>query len=267
MRAHIPQLSLSVLLGEHVRLRLAVVLLIALLASAFLACGGGKFDPAYQAGQLACDGHAKKSYHYTVKVLEEQVAVPPATPDPNTPPAMASWDIQGAVEGGDRIGSLDAHQHNEVTGGAGDVEVIFLENGDSFFNLGDEWKAVSDATGSVNLAFQPLNICNALAPDADTTKLGASVAESVNGIPSLKFSFQDLPSEFTARIPDLTGGDAGNQIKTISGSVWVAERGNLITKLEVTGSGQYPDGQKAIDLDLKFEVSELDTEVSVKAPI
>lgn len=264
MRARLTPLILpSVLLRVRAHLFLAIVVLIAAFASAFIACGGGNYDPVYQPGPLACEGLGKKSYHYTVNVVEEQTTapLPPATPVTNGLNPRASWDIQGGVEAGDRVGSIDAAQHNEVTGGSGDVEIISLESGDVFYNIGQGWKV-----GSAGLAFQPMNVCNALAQDADTTKLGDGVPETINGVPSLKFSFNKLASQFTAREPDFAGGDADNYIKSLDGSVWIAEKGNLITKLDLTGSGQYEDGQKTISITLKFEVSDLDGDVKVEAP-
>ena len=248
---------------------LGVTGLIAVLALAIAGCSGGSSDAAFKPGPLACDGLGTKSYHYTVNVKEEVKALestpaPPATIAPRGVPAVTvTWDIQGAVQGGGKGGSIDATQHNAVQGGSADVETIALESGDDFYNIDKGgWQK---ATGGPS--FEPLTVCNSLSPDADTTKLGAGVSETVNGVASQKFGFQGLSSQFIARLPDFGGGsDAGAYIRTLDGTVWVAEKGNLITKLDITGTGQYPNGQ-TISVTLQFEVKDLGGDVTVRAPI
>jgi hypothetical protein len=241
--------------------------LIAVLGLAIAGCSGGASDPAFKPGPLACDGLGTKSYHYTVNVTEEVKALastpaPPATLSPHgASPGVVTWDIQGVVQGGNKVGSIDAKQHNAVEGGSGDVETIALEGGATFYNIGQGW--LPSSTGPT---FPPLNLCNSLAPDADTTKLGVGVPEAVNGVASLKFSFQGLSSLFIAREPEFAGGDAGAWVRTLNGAVWVAEKGNLITKLDVTVTGQYPNGQP-ISVAIKFEVSDLGGDIKVVAPI
>jgi hypothetical protein len=156
-----------------------------------------------------------------------------------------------------------------VEGGSSDIENIALESGDLFFNINKGgWQRPTGgqpATGGPS--FEPLNICNSLSPDADTTKLGAGVSETVNGVASQKFGFQGLSSQFIARLPDFGGGSfAGSYIHNLDGTVWVAEKGNLITKLDIAGTGQLPDGHP-ISVTLQFEVRDLGSDVTVRAPI
>jgi hypothetical protein len=245
---------------------LALAGLMGVLGVAIAGCSGGS-DPAFKAGPLACDGLGTKSYHYTVNVKEEvkpleSTPLAPVTSAPGPPAATLTWDIQGVVQGGNSIGSIDAKQHNATRGGSGDVETIYLESGVGYYTVGRGWQASSGGP-----SFQPLNLCNALSADADTTKLGEGVPETVNGVASRKFSFQGLSSLFVARQPDFGGGsDAGTYVRTLDGSVWVAEKGNLITKLDLTGTGHYENGA-SISVTVKFEVSDLGSDVKVRAPV
>jgi hypothetical protein len=240
--------------------------LIALLGLAIAGCSGGSGDPAFKPGPLACDGLGTKSYHYTVNVKEEvkeSTPVPPATIAPGIIPALTvTWDIQGGVQGGANGGSIDAKQHNATQGASADVETIALENGDDFYRINKGgWQ---QAPGGPS--FEPLVVCSSLSPDVDTTKLGAGVSEAVNGVASQKFGFQGLSSLFIGRLPDFGGGsNAGIYVRTLAGTVWVAEKGNLITKLDVTGTGQYPNGQP-ISVTLQFEVRDLGGDIKVSAP-
>lgn len=243
--------------------------LIAVLALAIAGCSGGSSNPAFKPGPLACDGLGTKSYHYTMSVKEQVDALastpaPPVTIAPRIVPAASlTWDIQGAVQGGGNGGSIDATQHDATQGGSANVETIALDNGDIFYNVsGGGWKPGGSAP-----PFKPLVVCNSLSPDADTTKLGAGVSEAVNGVASQKFGFQGLASQFIARLPDFgASSDAGAYISTLGGTVWVAEKGNLITKLDITGTGQYPNGQ-AISVTMQFEVKDLGGDITVRAPI
>ncbi len=247
--------------------------LIAVLALAIAGCSGGSSDPAFKPGPLACDGLGTKSYNYTVNVKEqvnalESTPAPPVTIAPRIVPAASiTWDIQGAVQGGGKGGSIDATQHNATQGGSANIETIALESGDDFYNVDQGgWQQDTTQQGPRGPSFEPLTVCNALSPDADTTKLGAGVSETVNGVASQKFGFQGLSSLFINRLPEFAGGDAGSYISTLDGTVWVAEKGNLITKLDITGTGQYPNGQ-TISVTLQFEVKDLGGDIKVRAPI
>lgn len=248
---------------------LVVTGLIAVLALAIAGCSGGTSDSAFTPGPLACNGLGTKSYHYTMTVTEqvkalESTPAPPVTIAPRiVPAATITWDIQGAVQGGGKGGSIDATQHNSTQGASADIETIALESGDDFYNVnGGGWKLAPGGP-----SFEPLTVCNSLSPDVDTTKLGAGVSETVNGVASQKFGFQGLSSQLIARLPDFGGGsDAGVYIRTLDGTVWVAEKGNLITKLDITGTGQYPNGQ-TISVTLQFEVKDLGGDIKVRAPL
>jgi len=239
------------------------------LIAAFVACGGDDDDSAFQAGQLRCDGFGTKNYHYTMKVFEEVKPFegPAPTPVNLTQPITVLWDITGANEGGDHGGSIDAKQYNEVSGTGGESETILLDNDEGYVDIGQGWRKVENPERPPNVPFWPIFTCRALAPDIDTTKLGPSESETINGVPSQKFSFAITDSDFLARHPDFGGGShAGANIHAISGSIWVADKGNLMTKLDLSSEGQYPTGQE-ITVTMQFEVSDLDADIKVRAPI
>ena len=134
-------------------------------------------------------------------------------------------------------------------------------------DIGRGWRKNDNPARPPNVPFWPIFTCRALAPDVDTTKLGPSQAETINGIPSQKYSFTNMTSDFIARHPDFgAGSQAGHYVHNLSGSVWVAEKGNLITKLDLAADGQYPTGQK-ITVTMKFELSDLGADIKVRAPI
>jgi hypothetical protein len=240
-----------------------------LIAAMLVACGGSGSDTALQPGVISCDGLGKKSYHYSMNVVEDVKAYdgPAPTPTNLTSPLTITWDITGANEGGDNGGAIDAKQHNDIGGTGGDSETILLEDDEGWVDIGHGFKKSDNPAQPANVPFWPIFTCRALAPDIDTTKLGPAQAEAVNGVASQKFSFQNMTSEFIGRHPDFgSGSQAGTNIHTISGSVWVADQGNLITKFDITADGQYKTGQK-ISITMKFEVSDLDTDIKVRAPI
>jgi hypothetical protein len=247
------------------------LLLLSVLLLFILACsGGGDDDPLFTPGPLLCDSMGTKSYHYTVKAKQE-IKEPEGTPVPGeTPPRSAvtlTWDIQGALEGGEIRGSIDSKQHNAAGNSVGEIEIIILENGEAYYKISNtDWRKPSNPDRPQPLQFEPRVICEALSPDVDTTKLGAGVAETINGTPSQKFSFEDLPSEFFSRHPNFGGGsEVAVNIHSISGSIWVAEKGNLVSKVDIIGEGQYPNGQ-AISVSILLELADLGSDIKVAAP-
>ena len=241
-----------------------------LVAALFVACSGGDDSSAVtEPGPLACDGLGTQSYHYTTNVVEDVKAYDGPIPAPTDLilPLVVKWDISGANEGGDNGGSIDAKQHNEVGGTGGDSETILLDNNDGYVDIGHGWQKSDNPNRPPTVPFWPIFTCRALRPDIDTTKLGPGQPDTINGVPSKKYSFENMASEFIARHPDFTGGSqAGKNIHAISGSVWVADKGKLITKLELTADGQLPTGQK-ISVTMQFELSDLGADIKVRAPI
>jgi hypothetical protein len=242
-------------------------------AAIFAACGSSGDDPALQDGPLKCDGMGTHSYHYTVNAAQEvkeftgTVAPSPRPQDVPHGPVKLSWDVQGALEGGKTVGDIDAKQHNVAGGASGDIETIALETGDAFYDLGSGWTKNDNPSRPPPIQFEPRIVCNSIAPDIDTTKLGTGTSETINGTPSKKYTFDNLPSGYWRRQPDFGGGsDVGNNVGTISGSIWIAEKGNMITKLDVHATGAYPNGQE-IDVSVKMELSDVGGDVKVEAPL
>jgi hypothetical protein len=247
--------------------RRSCIVLIGLLAVVTLAaCGGGGSIAAFKPGPLACDTLSTGSYQYQAQVTQALVAAT-GTPAPSAaaprPPFTFSETIQGAVSGGTKfqvtINTSDGF--NTTT-----AQAIQLDNNVGYLNSGEGWQQQDTSKRFLPLPYRPADLCNALAPDIDTSKLGTPQADKVNGIDSQSFALTNFPSQYFTRDPDFGGGsDAGSLIKTIDGTVWVANSGGYLTRMDITGIGQYPNGQ-SINVRLTFQVSDVGSSVDVKAP-
>lgn len=241
------------------------------LAAVFGGCSGGNSTAAAKPGPLVCDTLGSGSYHYTERVayavsaLSGSPSPPPVTSPADVPqPAFSlSDDIRGAVQGP----NIDATMHTVIGSAPGsDVEMIILAGGQGFLKLNTGWTQASSLNRPVPLPYQPNQLCAALAPDVDTTRLGAGQPEAVNGVSSQKFTLQGLPTSFFANEPDFGGGsDFAAYIKTLDGTIWVADQGNFITKLDITGAGQFPNGQP-ISVAITLELSDLGADIKIEPP-
>lgn len=242
------------------------------LAALFGACGGGNSTAAAKPGPLVCDTLATGSYHYTEHVV---LAVNDLSGSPSPPPVPTasgrshsafslSTDGQGSVQGA----NIDAAIRTDTGNSIGDYEVILLADNQAFVRLSGGWqKAENTSNRPVPVPYQPDQICKALAPDVDTTKLGAGQPETVNGVSSQRFTLHASATSFFANEPDFgSQSDVGANIKTLDGTIWVADQGNFITKLDITGVGQYPNGQP-ISVKMTFELSDLGADIKIGPPL
>lgn len=141
-----------------------------------------------------------------------------------------------------------------------------LADNRGFLKLDNNWTEANTTTRPIPLPYQPNQLCTALAPDIDTTKLGAGQAETVNGISSQKFTLQVLQTSFFANERDFgSGSDVAANIKTLDGTIWVADSGNYPTKLDISGVGQYSNGQP-ISVKMTFELSDVGGDITIGAP-
>jgi hypothetical protein len=232
---------------------------------AFLsACGGG--SPAvFKPGPLVCDTLSSQSYQYQVQATL-QVDAMAGTPPPSTgafdPAHTFTETIQGAVSDG-------KYFQVTVDNNDGHSDTIFqasqLDNNVGYTNLGDGWN-VRDVSTAALIKYFPPEVCSALAPDVDTSTLGTAQAEQVNGIASQRFAFTNLPTQFFTRDTDYgAGSDAASYLHDVNGMIWVANSGGYPTKLDMTGTGQYPNGQP-LKVRLTFQVSDVGKSVDLKAP-
>ena len=146
------------------------------------------------------------------------------------------------------------------------IFVVSVADNQAFVRLSGVWqKADNTSNRPVPLPYQPDQICKALAPDVDTTKLGAGQPETVNGVSSQRFT---LHSSATSFFTNEFGGqsDIAANVKTLDGTIWVADQGNFMTKLDITGVGQYTNGQP-ISVKITFELSDLGADIKIGPPL
>jgi hypothetical protein len=243
------------------------IVLIALLASAVLtACGGGDSIAAFKPGPLVCDTLSTQPYQYQVQATEEIVRVA-GTPAPSAAafkqPFTLTETIQGVVSDATKFQvTIDnSDGYNTTT-----LQAIQLDNNIGYLNSGDGWKQQDTSKRNLPVRYRPVDLCNALSPDVDTSKLGTPQADKVNGIDSQSFALLSLPSQYFVRDPDFgASSDVGRLIKSVDGTVWVANSGGYLTRMDIAGTGKYPNGQ-SIKVRLTFQISGVGKGVDVKAP-
>jgi hypothetical protein len=248
------------------RLTLLMLCGLCVLAASLAACGGGGSNVVYQPGPLVCDTFSKASFRYKVHA-EQKVDPVVGTPVPDKPVLGAytlTEDILGNVQDGTKFDASTTTTGSGLTPHTS--EVIKLSDTLGYFNNGSGWSAVNaTAARPLPLRYQPQILCEALAPDADTSKFSGGQTEDVNGVNSHRYSFSGLSAQFLARESDFGGGSQiANAIQTLDGTVWVADKG-YPTKFELSGAGPLSSGQLN-SLNLTFEVTDMGADVSVQAP-
>jgi hypothetical protein len=231
--------------------------------AAFLsACGGGS---AFKPGPLVCDALSTQSYQYQLEAtlhVDAMTGTPPPSTGGFSLPFTFTETIKGVVSDGKRF-------HVTVDNNDGYSDTVFealqLDNNVGYENRGDGWKTMDTSRGTLIKYFPP-DVCSALAPDVDTSKLGTPQAEQVNGIASQRLALTNLPTQFFTRDADYGGGsDAASYIQSVNGTIWVANSGGYPTKLDMTGAGQYPNGQP-LKVRITFQASDVGKSVDLKAP-
>lgn len=215
---------------------------------------------------IACDTFRQKSYRYTVEGMLEVTAiegtpVPSAAPGPN--PYTFAESIEGSVEDGANIRVAVSNTDGINTT---NFEGIELDDGRGWTNFdGGGWEQQDTTERPLPIRYRPAIICEAIAPDLTSSVL-AGEPEEVNGVASTRYTLDDVPPAFFAR--DLDFGAASDLFqygKTADATVWVADDGDYLTKLDITGYAQYPAGQP-MTMRLVFELGELDDGIAVDAP-
>jgi len=237
------------------------------LVLAVAACGGGGSDiadPSVSPGAVACDALLSQSYEYHVKVDLDvgPVPTPPAPTGQGKSPFHFTTTIQGKIQDGAKV---DANINNTDGANMATFEAIQIGNtGYLNFGEGQGWQASDTSQRGIPLPYLPDGLCQALTPDINTMTLGSSQDELVNGIDSSTYTLADLPTQFFLKAPDF-GGDSGDMIKAVSGSVSIAKKGLYPSKFDITGTGTYPSGQ-VLTVQLAFEVSNMQGDITVTAP-
>lgn len=247
--------------------RRSSIVLIGLLAVAVLAaCGGGDSAATFKPGPLVCDTLSTGSYQFQAQATQELVAVT-GTPGPSAAALKPTFTLSETIQGGVSNGTkLQVTINNSDGGNTTTLQAIQLDNNVGYLNFGDGWKVQDTSKRSLPVRYHPADLCNALAPDIDTSKLGTPQADKVNGIDSQSFALTNFPSRYFARDPDFGApSDAGSYIKVVDGTIWVANSGGYLTKMDITGTGQEPTGQ-LLKIRLTLQVSDVGKSFDVKAP-
>jgi hypothetical protein len=209
-----------------------------------------------------CDVLAGQSYKYALDATETVGALQ-GTPPPSTSPALGPFTfnetVQGKVDGGKNIEASVVNSSGSDTATFQVIEVGGVEYLNR--NTGSGWTKESSA-----YIHNPADTCTALAPDIDTRTLATGQPQTVNGIDTHMYTITAMKTQFVAREPAYgSGSDAGTYANTMNGTIWIADSGNYVAKMDLTTAGTYPSGQP-ISVELKFEVSDMGNSQGVSAP-
>jgi hypothetical protein len=241
----------------------------ALVALATFACGGDDDDDvAFTPGTVDCDTLINGSYRYNVSI--HYIVDPSPTPlpsgaGPGHPAVDLRQELVGSVEDADSFAAEMTFIDRSVASTTGAMH----DDGRGWLQSGGRWtEQVASAERPVGdlVPYLPKNFCQALAPDIDTT-VSDRESEDVNGIRSQRFNYTDFVTDFPDRTPDFGGGsDVGVLINEFDGSVWVANNGNFISKIDMSGEGTYPDGA-VMHFSIAYEISDLGADINLEPPI
>lgn len=253
------------------RKTLGLFTLAAIAAVAASACGGDDDGGvAFTPGTVVCDALANTSYRYNASVHFVVDAAPTPTPEgvvPGPGAADIAQVILGAVEDAD---SYQAEMtFNQAGASAPTTTGAIHDDGKAWLQSGGRWtpQVTEGSSRPVELIpYLPKTLCAALAPDVDAMAPDHA-SEDVNGVPSQRFDYALLTSDFPDRSPDFGGSsDVGSMINVFSGSVWVANDGNFISKMQMSGQGRYADGS-VLHFEISYEVSDWGSDVKVEPPL
>lgn len=234
-------------------------------ALVLVSCGGD--EEVVAVDRLKCEALAgKDSHHFTSRTAFEVTDTGeggPAEPTDLVPFAV-SWEVEADVtdQGEKKQGIVKTSDGGSVT----EKEIIEIgSEAWTTLNRDSDFIKLQGVDGAV--PFPPDETCQALVEDIDLASL-SGVEESVNGIGSLKYEIDGLPSTALADVPSIGGSaDAVTVIDDYDGAIWVASDG-YISKLELSGSGQYEGGRRAMGVEISFEYSDInDVDTDIVAPI
>jgi hypothetical protein len=239
----------------------------ALLVLASTACGGDDDDEAtaFDAGSpVVCDTLSNESYTYNAmfQFTVEAPEVRPTGVPPGPESTQFTQDIAGEHEDADSFKATtvasDTFREYPAVSAVYDDGRVWTSN-----PTGWTEQPPRERLGD-NIPYRPVDVCTALAPDIDTT--WDTESEEINGVDSHRFDVEGLVSDFPDRSPGLGGGaDIAQLVNEFDGSIWVAEDGAYVTKMELTGSGTYPDGT-ALSVIFAYEITEMDADIDIAPP-
>jgi hypothetical protein len=237
----------------------------ALLILTSAACGDDDDQAtAFDAGNpVVCDTLANQPYTYTstFQFLTGAPEVRPTDVMPGPDTAQFKQEVDGAHEDADSYeGTVVASDYYREY----PAIIAVYDDGGAWSSVDGEWEE-RDLVASPNMIPQrPVNLCAAIAPDVDTT--WDSEREDVNGISSHRFDVTDFVSDFPDRSPGVgPTSDISQLVNEFDGSIWVADNGSYITKVDLAGSGTYPDGT-VLNVAFVYEITEMDADVDISPP-
>jgi hypothetical protein len=241
--------------------------LFALCAAAIVLVSCGGDEEVVAVDRLKCEALASKdSHHFTSRTSFEVTDTGSGGPDEpaDLVPFSVSWEVDADVtdQGARKQGTVKTSDGGSIT----EKEIIEVGS-DAWTTLGPDSDFIKLQGVDGADPFPPDETCQALIEDIDLASL-TGIQESVNGIGSLKYEIEGLPSAALADVPSIGGSaDAVTVIDEYNGAIWVSSDG-YISKLELAGSGEYEGGRRAINVNLSFEYSNINgVDTDIVAPI
>jgi hypothetical protein len=134
------------------------------------------------------------------------------------------------------------------------VDVIVIGVDYYINNGGGQWTKNPGANQNP-VSYRPLTACKSIETLIDPTS-AVGQPDKVNGLETHRYEVNLTGGAFFAQDPDFGGGsDLASFVKQLTGNIWLADDGAFIAKMDVTGSGTYPDGKKYM-ANLKYEISD-----------
>ena len=241
--------------GGAVPSHLKILVVIAIFGLALLAaCSNGgnpTLNVTVEPGKVTCeplglfDSYRFHSIH-TLELEELDPSLPES--DYERPGYKMAWDVEGAVEGTDRVEALISYPLADWP----NLGVVAI--GETYWrNVVNRW---TEESGPQTFLYEPLSLCSSLAPDLDLNGLTGE-PDAVGEVEARRYHFDALPSDFAKRSEYLgPGSDAGSLISDYEVDVWVAEEGSYLVGMDITGVGTYENGRK-FSIRFFYEVEDI----------
>jgi hypothetical protein len=233
------------------------------------ACGGGGDDApsaSLAAGAIGCEQMFEDSYQYSVQIDLDVGPLPAVAPTPTgqgRPPFHFTTIVKGQVQDGVKLqGKIDNTDGNSKT------VYDAIQIGDTGYLKFDEtgWRANDTSLRPIPFPYSPMTVCESIAPDVDTTALGTPANEETSGVSTERYELTNLGIDFFKRSPEFGGAsDAAAYLSSLSGTLWVAEKGRYPAKFDITAQGSYPSGQ-VLTVRVQFEVWGLGSDIQIEEP-
>jgi hypothetical protein len=237
------------------------------LALLLAACsGGGSPNASFIAPAITCDPLNGPPYKFTSEVTIEVLAATSPVPvpsDQNRPQQFRfTQTIDGQVRDLDKVSarissvqSTAAFPSDTGSVSSAPIDVIVIGS-DYYTSYAGQWTKSTVNPSSPNpVSYRPFTACKAIETLIDPTS-AIGQPDKVNELQAHRYGVNLTGGTFFAQDQDFGGrSDAASFVKQLTGNIWLADDGAFIAKMDVTGSGTYPDG-KTITASLKYEISD-----------